>query len=302
MKNKTEKTIPAFSRLRHLQAACGSWLYSFDTHYRRTLAGLKKKFIQAGSQTIAYLEGGKGDTALLLHGFGTDKDNWVRFSRYLTKSYHVIAPDLPGFGESSVTISESYDIESQVKRIHEFVLKVGLKKFHLAGNSMGGLIAGIYAADYPDEILSLSLIDPGGVMDREPSSIALEVEKGNNPLVPAQPSDFDILLKFVFVKPPFVPGTVKLYLGEQAAARKDFNQRVFIEAKPEDQLERRMKDIHVNTLIIWGDTDRVFPVSGAPVLNKGIAASKLITMKNCGHVPMYERPEETAGYYLEFIR
>jgi len=299
MKNESEKKSPALSRFGH---AFASWMYSFDTNRRRTQAGLKKKSIQAGSHIIAYVEGGNGETVLLLHGIGMDKDNWVRFARYLKKMYHVIAPDLPGFGESSVVLSEGYDIESQVKRIHEFILKVGLTKFHLAGNSMGGLIAGIYAADHPDEILSLGLIDPGGVMDREPSPIALEVAKGNNPLVPTQPSDFDVLLKFVFVKPPFIPGIVKLYLGEQAAARKDFNQRVFIEAKPEDQLERRMKDIRAKTLIIWGDTDRVFPVSGAPLLNKGIAASKLVIMKDCGHVPMFERPEETAGYYLEFIR
>lgn len=276
-------------------------MYSSDTRFRRYWAGLEEKSVQVGSHTLAYLEGGKGESVLLLHGFGTDKDNWVRFARYLTKDYHVIAPDLPGFGDSSVILSEGYDIASQVKRIHDFAAKVGLKKFHLAGNSMGGLISGIYAADYPDQILSLGLFDPGGVMDREPSAISLELEKGNNPLVVEKPSDFDGLMKFVFVKPPFVPGTVKSYLGKLAAARKDFHNRVFIEAKPEDQLEKRMKDIRAKTLIIWGDTDRVFPVSCAPVLKSGIDASKVVIIKNCGHVPMFERPGETAGHYLQFI-
>ncbi len=277
-------------------------MYSLDTRVRRGQAGLKKKTIQAGSHTITYLEGGQGETIVLLHGFGTDKDNWVRFARNLKKIYHVIIPDLPGFGESSLIPSEHYDIDTQVKRIHEFVQKVGLKKFHLAGNSMGGLIAGIYAADYPDEIASLGLVDPGGVKDREPSPIWVEVEKGKNPLVPAQPSDFNTLVKFVFATPPFMPNVVKLYLGEQAAARKEFNERVFIEAKPEDWLERRMGGIRAKTLIIWGDADRVFPVADAPVLNQGIAGSKLVIMKACGHVPMFERPDEMARYYLEFLR
>jgi pimeloyl-ACP methyl ester carboxylesterase len=91
-----------------------------------------------GKHTIVYLEGGRGESVLLLHGFGADKDNWNLFSRYLTKRYHVIAPDLPVFGESSKIWSDQYNISAQVERVHDFVKQLGLKSFHLAGNSMGG--------------------------------------------------------------------------------------------------------------------------------------------------------------------
>jgi pimeloyl-ACP methyl ester carboxylesterase len=62
-----------------------------------------------------------------------------------------------------------------------------------------------------------------------------------------------------------------------------------------------MREIRAKTLILWGDTDRVLSVSSARVLQKGIENSKVIIMKDCGHMPMIERPEETARYYLEFI-
>jgi len=99
----------------------------------RGLAGFCKKSIQVGKHTIVYLEGGRGESILLLHGFGADKDNWNLFSRHLTKKYHVIAPDLPGFGESSKIWSARYHIVAQVERVHEFAKEIGLTKFHLVG-------------------------------------------------------------------------------------------------------------------------------------------------------------------------
>jgi abhydrolase domain-containing protein 6 len=278
-----------------------SFLFTLARLIERGLAGLSEKSIQVDNYKIVYVEGGKGETVLLLHGFGGDKDNWMRFSKYLTKRYHVIVPDLPGFGESSKIWSDTYDIKTQVKRLHQYINKIGLKKFHIAGNSMGGLIAVVYAATYPDEVLSLGLLDPLGVIIREPSQLSLEIEKGNNPLVVESVSDYDKLLDFLFVKPPYIPGLVKSYLAEMAVQSREFNKKVFIEANPGNQLETTIGEIRTKTLILWGDTDRVFPASGAPVLQKGIKNSKVIIMKDCGHVPMLERPEETAKYYLEFI-
>jgi pimeloyl-ACP methyl ester carboxylesterase len=267
----------------------------------RGSADLTEKSLQIDHHKIVYLEGGKGETVLLLHGFGGDKDNWTRFSKYLTKKYHVIALDLPGFGESLRIWSDTYDIAMQVMRVHQYMEKMGLKKIHIAGNSMGGLIAGIYAATYPDEVLSLVLLDPIGVIPREPSQLSLEVEKGSNPLIVESVSDYDKLLGFLFVKPPYIPGPVKSYLTQMAIQSRDFNKKVFIEANPGNQLEVIAGKIRVKTLILWGDTDRVVPSSSAAVLQKGIKDSKVILMKDCGHVPMLERPKETAQYYLDFI-
>ena len=267
----------------------------------RGLAGLREKSILVGKHTIVYLEGGRGESVLLLHGFGADKDNWNLFSRYLTKRYHVIAPDLPGFGESSKIWGDQYNITAQVERVHAFAKEIGLTRFHLAGNSMGGLIAGVYAATYPGEILTLGLLDPAGVIDREPSQLSLELEKGNNPLIVESVSDYDKLLDFTFVKPPVIPDPLKSHFAEMAVQSKDFNKKVFIEATPGNQLERIMREIRAKTLILWGDTDRVLSVSSAWVLQKGIENSRVIILKDCGHMPMIERPEETAQYYLEFI-
>jgi abhydrolase domain-containing protein 6 len=278
-----------------------SFLFTLARRAERRSAGLSEKSVQVDQHKIVYVEGGKGETILLLHGFGGEKDNWTRFSKYLTKKYHVMALDLPGFGDSSKIWSDRYDIPAQVKRLHQYTEKLGLNKFHIAGNSMGGLIAAVYTAAYPDEVLSLGLFDPLGVIVPEPSQLSLELARGNNPLIVESVSDYDKLLDFLFVKPPYIPGLVKFHLAEMAVLNREFNKKVFIEANPGKQLETIIGEIRAKTLIVWGDTDRVFPASSAPVLQKEIKNSKAIMMKDCGHVPMLERPEETANYYLEFI-
>lgn len=280
----------------------GRCLFAFFQSLSTRSARLVKKAIEVDNYKIFYLEGGKGEPVLLLHGFGGDKSNWTLFCRYLTKTYHVIAPDLPGFGESTKIWSDKYDIQSQAERIHRFVQRMGLQKFHIAGNSMGGLIAGVYAATYPDEIITLGLFDPGGVTDREPSQFTLGLEQGINRLIVKTSADFEQRLSFVCEHPPRIPFSVQLHLGEEAEKSSAFNEKVFGEAEPRDQLESRMADIGAKTLILWGEKDKVFPASSAEVLHKGIAGSKVVILKDCGHVPMLEKAKETASHYLDFIK
>ena len=149
----------------------------------RSKAGLTKKEIKIDDHNIVYLEGGKGPTILLLHGYTGNKDNWTTFAVYLTKDYHVVIPDIPGYGESSMIEKASYDLSSQMSRLHKFAQAIELKKFHVAGNSMGGLFAGTYAVRYPDEIISVGLFDAGGGIVFGKSIVVKMAEKGENPLV-----------------------------------------------------------------------------------------------------------------------
>jgi pimeloyl-ACP methyl ester carboxylesterase len=282
--------------------ACGDSKVPFFRVVERGLAGLQEKSVQVGDHRIAYLEGGKGPDVLLIHGFGADKDNWDRFAKRLTGSFHVIAPDVPGFGDSSKIRGAKYDQPTQVKRMHEFARAVGLKKFHIAGNSMGGLISGLYAASYPEDVLTLGLFDPGGVKDREESGIAREFAANRNPLVANTTEEYDRMLAFMFVDPPLIPFWVKPWLVEQAARAHEFNLYILPQARPGDRLERVMGKIKAKTLVLWGDRDNIFPVSSAAVLGKGIRNSTVVIMKDCGHVPMLERPAEAAEHYLKLIR
>jgi len=270
----------------------------------RKSAGLSRGSVVAGDHTIFYHEGGEGETILLVHGFSVDKDTWNRVAKYLTPSYHVVAVDLPGFGESTRMQDGAYTIAAQVERLEEFVQARSLESFHLAGNSMGGNIAGKYAVSFPDKVLTLGLINTAGILNcPEKSEIAALLQKGENPLLVETEEDFDAMLAFSFVKLPWFPGAIKKVMAAEWARNRSFNEMVteqlFAEAS---DLEPDLPRIRARTLIIWGDSDRLLDASCAQVLEKGLLRSTTVIMKDCGHVPLMERPHETARHYLDFLQ
>jgi len=269
----------------------------------RSKAGLTKNQIKIDDQNIVYLEGGKGPTILLLHGYTANKDNWTRFAGYLTKDYHVVIPDIPGYGESSKLMDSSYDLSHQISRLHKFAEALKLKNFHIAGNSMGGFFAGTYAARYPDEIISVGLFDAAGVTSLEKSEVIRMMEKGENPLVLKDSSDMSRLFALVFANPPSLPYPLKKVMVQTALANRKIYEKELKEMNPDFRsLEKELPNIKVQTLILWGDQDKVLDVSSVPVFEKGLINHKTVIIKDCGHLPMVEKPQETATHYIEFIK
>lgn len=278
----------------------------------RYSGGLARKEIRVDDHNIVYLEGGKGETVLLLHGFAANKDNWIRFAAHLTGGHHVVIPDLPGFGESSRIGSDHYSAQNQIRRIDRFAEVLKLERFHLAGNSMGGMLAAIYSATYPGKVLTLALFAPGGVGSPNPSELMILLEKGINPLLTGSTEDFDRLVELCFAKPPFIPSRFKDVLAADAVAHRDFNQKIW-----EDLFGRSSKEsagsrnnlllpylqaIQAPVLIVWGEADRILDVGGVAVLEKNLKHYRTVIMKNTGHTPMLERPKETADHHLNHLK
>ena len=271
----------------------------------RSKAGLEQRSIEVEGLHIEYLEGGKGDVLLLLHGFGANKENWLLISPYLTPHFRVIAPDLPGFGESTRDPEAEYSISAQVDRIHAFVRALKLKRFHIGGNSMGGEIAGVYAARYSKEVNSLWLLAPGGIASAEPSELGqVLIKQGKNPLLVKSPEDYDQLLDYVFHTSPFIPTAIKHHLAQEAMNNRPLNNKIFdtfLKARALPPLEVVLDDLPIPTLILWGDKDRILHVSGAGILESVMPKAKTAIMKNVGHAPMAEKPKESAKLFLSFV-
>jgi len=271
----------------------------------RSVGGLKQHSIDVKGLRIEYLEGGKGDALVLLHGFGANKDNWTRIGKYLTPHFRVIAPDLTGFGESSPAPDNDYAISIQAERVKAFVMALGIKSLHLGGSSMGGNIAGVYASNYPEEVKSLLLIAPSGVASSDPSEMNRRLMDGKpNPLVAESIEDYERLLDFVFVKRPFIPRPIKKLLIQEAIEHQPLNSKIFKQlhsSRDVQPLEILLNGVTVPTLIVWGSHDRVLHVSGAKILEAVIPNARAEVLDAVGHLPMIEKPEETAGLYLSFL-
>ncbi len=276
-------------------------IFNFFRNIERHRSGLMEQSVMVDNHRIAYLEGGSGEAVLLIHGFGGEKDNWTKFAGSLTKKYRVVALDMPGFGESTKLMAEKYDLNSQVARLNKFVAAAGFKKFHIVGNSLGGMISAEYAVKYPEQILSIGLFDSAGIKNREKSEYETLLRQGFNPLVVESAEDYDNLLKFVFATPPKVPKPIKKYLADLLTENSGMNKKIFEDILPEAMKDARFKKIKSKALIIWGDSDRVFPAANTDGMHKLVKNSEVFVIKNCGHMPMMEKPEETSKIYLEFL-
>lgn len=280
--------------------ALGRWLL-------RRRGGTVQKSVTVEGRAWPYLEGGDPakPTLLLVHGFSGDKDNWSFLAPYLTRDYHVVAPDLPGFGENERNPALAYDIAAQTARLKAFAAALGLQRPHIAGNSMGGWIALRYALDYPDALASLILLDNAGVNGTNESDLQKQAANEDyNPLVLASLEDADRLVAMVVHKPPHIPRRLKPVLYADALRYRDQLDAAFwvIATEMRDHpLNDRLGEVKVPTLIIWGRHDRLIDVSCVAELERGIAGSRSHVFEHVGHVPMVEDPKATAAVMREFL-
>ena len=269
---------------------------------QRRSADLTKKEVQVDDHKIVYLEGGKGDTVILLHGFGGNKDVWTGFAKYL-KGYRLVIPDIPGFGESSQVTKDSYSIESQIGRISRFVEVLKLDKFHMAGNSLGGAFTAIYGAKHPEKVLTLGLLDALGAPSPNKSEYIMQLEKGNNLLLAGNSEDYNKLMALIFVKRPTIPASFKKIIAAEWIAHAEFNKKIYDDLQPHQfSLAPVLPLIQAPVLIIWGDQDKVLDIGGVAFLEKNLKNHRTVIMKDMGHCPMLERPEETAKAYINFLQ
>lgn len=283
--------------------AAPPYLYNKYNEDRRAAAGVTVRSVAIPGHTIVCAEGGAGEPIILLHGFGGNKDNWLEFAKFLTPGYRVIIPDLPGFGESTKMKEGEFSILAEADYVRLFAKALGLEKFHIAGHSMGGNIAGNFAANYPGMVKTLALISAARVISPVKSRLDLMLEKGDNPYMIKNEKDFDRFMAFMYYKPPSIPSFIKSYIARQLIASYKQYEKSFDDGWARSIFpESRIRQIAAPTLIVWGDDDSNFDVSCARIFQRNIKNSKLVIIRECGHLPIMEKPAETAEAYLAFLK
>ena len=273
--------------------------------YERSKSDLDVKSLTlASGDKMVYAENGNvaGEPLLLIHGFGGNKDNFTRIARQL-EGYHLIIPDLLGFGESSKPMSADYRSEAQATRLHELLQAKGLtSNIHIGGNSMGGAISVAYAAKYPSEVKSLWLVDSAGFWSAGIPKSLEGATLENNPLLVNNNEDFYNMYEFVMYKPPYLPKSIKAVFAQERIANKALHAKI-LEQIITDNVEERAQVIaqyKIPTLVVWGDKDQVIKPETVNVIKEIIPQAQVIMMPEVGHVPMVEALDETANDYKAF--
>lgn len=273
---------------------------------QRRIAGLDHKTLDVDGLTWHYLEGGEpdGEPLVLLHGFAANKDNWGLYARRLGKTYRIICPDLPGFGDTERSFDLSYDTATQADRVHGFLRALGIDHAHVAGNSMGGMVTLQLALRHPDLPLSLALIDSAGTSGTQRNEFQLAVENGQNPLAIREPDDVDRVLAMATYRPVHLPARIERVFFEEIKEREAFHDKVFesvAEEASDGGLDDEIAAITQPVLIMWGRNDRIIDVSCTELLDARIPRSRVEILDKTGHVPMMERPRASAKLHADFL-
>ena len=258
---------------------------------------------EVGAGRIVYSQAGQGTPVLLLHGLFAQKEQWHDLlCRLADGGFNAIAPDLPGYGQSSAFPLEDYRLERQADLLRQFMNALGYRVYAVAGSSMGGTIAALMAQQFPRKVSSLAFIgSPLGVVKWGPG-VREALYRGFNPFIPADIAQFDVEMNLLFVQPPPIPPAVKEELVKDYNARNLHYRQVWDIVNLYDDRLREPGGIRKPTLILWGKQDRIFPIEGAKRLKRGLPRAQLRALPEAGHLLLMENPATAAEWYRPFLR
>lgn len=289
-----------------LLAGCRSLsmgLFETGRSAMRAMTGVEAGIVDIGGRELGYLHrDGTGPALVLLHGFASEKDVWLRFLRSADDDVEVFALDLPGHGDSTRDPDFRYDIPAIVADVEAALQRLTDEPFNLVGTSLGGMIAAFYAARNPDRVLTLALYAPAGIYPSNPSEFQRAIARGENPLIVDEPHDFDALVEIVFHDPPPLVWPVGPALREIAVARSDFNHKIWNDLWPDHPtLDGVLPEIVTPVLLVWGREDRVLDVSSAEGFRRLLPRVQTVVVDGAGHAIINEKPAQMATLHRQFL-
>jgi pimeloyl-ACP methyl ester carboxylesterase len=240
---------------------------------------------------IRLMRGGAGDPLIYLHG--ASGAAWLPFLQKLSKNFDVIAPEHPGFGES--------DTPDWLDNIHDLAYfyldlleELKLEGAHLVGNSFGGWIAAELAVRSTQHLASLTLTGSAGLYV---PGVAQFDSYLNSEELRLRNFFYDSTKAKEMIARVLNPQTEDIALKNRATVAK-----ISWQPRSHDpHLHKWLHRIDVPTLLVWGDTDRMFPKEHALAYQESIPDAKLVIIPKCGHVPQIEQPDAFVAALESFI-
>ena len=261
-------------------------------------------FIEVKGIKIHYRDQGQGYPIVLIHGTGASLHTWDAWTEELIKTYRVIRLDLPAYGLTGRDQQKRYSSVDYVNFLDAFLNKLGIEKFHLGGNSLGGLVSWLYASYHDQKVNKLLLLNPSGFpFDSTPMVIKLAKTPILNFFIRyVTPKSFvKKNLKEVYYNDDLITDeTIDRYydLTLFEGNREAFIDRSFIER---ENYTDRLSLIQSPALVLWGENDEWIPVEDSEKFKAHLNNIKVVIMPKTGHIPMEERPKESVTIALDFL-
>ena len=268
-----------------------------DSAWRHVDWAAHQHWVLVDGTPVNYIEMGEGPPLVLIHGLAGSWQNWLETIPYFARTRRVLAPDLPGFGDSPLP-PEKISMPGYGRLCDHFCASVDVERGSVIGNSMGGFVAAELAIAHPQRVDKLVLVSAAGITaEHQRNERALAVMRRFEAALAwasTHPKPNFLLrprgrqaLRLVFAHPEKLPGPL---LFEQAKGSGKPGFIDALDALSDYPLRERLERISVPTLIIWGERDRLVPLRDADVFEELIPDARKIVYADTGHVSMLERP------------
>ena len=236
-----------------------------------------------------YVEAGKGETLVLLHGLMGELSNWEPVIDHFKDQYHILVPILPIYELPILTLG----VKSLSKYVHRFVKYKKLGQVVLIGNSLGGHVGLVFTAAHQEHVKALVLTGSSGLYEN------------------AFGGSFPRRESYDYIKEK-----VEFTFYDPATATKDLVDEVFKTVNERSKvirilalaksairhnMSKELSRITIPVSLIWGKQDKVTPPEVADEFHQLLPNSELNWVDLCGHAPMMERPEVFNGYLDKFL-
>jgi pimeloyl-ACP methyl ester carboxylesterase len=283
-----------------------------DATWRTVDWAVQARTAAVGTDRLAYVELGSGDPPLLfLHGLGGNWTAWLENLPAAAREHRVVAVDLPGFGKSRPA-SDGISIPGYARTIERFCDEIGLDRFVLVGNSLGGWVAAELALRIPERVEAMVLVDAAGIVPTRLERMkAVNIMRGAElgaPLAPrfrrtiaARPRLRKLALKYTAADPTGLAADL-VYMALPDAPDPGFAP-AFLAARRSwsEGWCDRLTEIECPSLIVWGERDALLPLRHGREWARRLRGSEFKVIKGAGHVPMLERPAEFNALLRTFL-
>jgi len=252
---------------------------------------MEEKTVSIQNLKTNYKICGKGENLLILHGWGGSSDSWKKMIEILGLKFRVICPDFPGFGKTDQP-KETWNLDRFVAWLKDFVDTLSLKDFFMLGHSFGGRVAIKFTILYPQRIKKLLLLNSAGIKKELTfkEKIIINLAKTGKKII--SPFKFKNKIQQIFY---FLFG-----IGDYSKAEGVMKETM--KAIIKEDLLPQLSHIKKETIIIWGEKDKIVPLKYGMLLKEKITGSKIEIIPKTGHSPHLENPEKLFEVLISHLK
>ena len=261
---------------------------------------------------IRYVEAGDGPVVLLLHGLADSLLSWYCNIDYLADAgYRVIAPDMPGSGESDKPSHLEYDPDSAAEFVYDFTQELGIEKLSLVGSSAGGLVAALFSLEHPDMVEKMVLVGSGGFGRRVSWLLRLLSVPvlGDLMYQPWLNRKMGVTKRLFHRTPDILEellpemDRLKALPGARAVLLRSIRSSITLRGlRQQEYIIERLKSSKVPLMTVWGADDRIIPVAHAEEVRRELPGSIIHIIPECGHWPQMEKPGLFNPMLTDFLK